>query len=276
MIVILLILAGITIATLGGENGLFARAKQAKEETQKETATEQINLLISDVYVKSYAEKQEEPTLQDLADGFCNAEGTEYVDIKTRNVSALATVDVTGYTAIYVKLEKYPYEFKIDDTLKIASIDGVEVSSTIGSTNNGDTSSGGTDSSDSTNNSNNSNSGISSEQYEAMQATIVQLQEEVSNLTDSLKNYATKEYADSLPQNVGNYTDLSWTLLGSTTSTSYVKADANIDDYNYIVVVTKDASNSLVNPAYMGVEKFKTCTSSKNIFSSMGRNGSVG
>jgi type II secretory pathway pseudopilin PulG len=32
-IIILLILAGITIATLGGENGLFARAKQAKNNT---------------------------------------------------------------------------------------------------------------------------------------------------------------------------------------------------------------------------------------------------
>ena len=41
-IVVLLILAGITIATLTGENGMLAKATQAKEEYQKEQAKEKI------------------------------------------------------------------------------------------------------------------------------------------------------------------------------------------------------------------------------------------
>ena len=64
-------MAGIAIWALTGENGLFARAKEARQKTQKEAATEKINLVIADVYTKSYAEKQENPTLQDLADGLC-------------------------------------------------------------------------------------------------------------------------------------------------------------------------------------------------------------
>lgn len=39
-IIILLILAGISIATLTGENGLFSRAKQAKNEYENAQNTE--------------------------------------------------------------------------------------------------------------------------------------------------------------------------------------------------------------------------------------------
>ena len=39
-IIILLILAGITIGALTGENGLFTRAKQAKEKTNRFTPNE--------------------------------------------------------------------------------------------------------------------------------------------------------------------------------------------------------------------------------------------
>ncbi len=43
-IIILIILAGITIATLTGENGLFARAKEAKLETKRSQIIEWLNL----------------------------------------------------------------------------------------------------------------------------------------------------------------------------------------------------------------------------------------
>lgn len=45
-IIILLILAGITINQLTGENGLFARAKEATEKTKIETAREKLQLAI--------------------------------------------------------------------------------------------------------------------------------------------------------------------------------------------------------------------------------------
>ena len=45
-IIILLILAGITIGTLGGENGLFARAKQARQNTLD--AQENENIVLAD------------------------------------------------------------------------------------------------------------------------------------------------------------------------------------------------------------------------------------
>lgn len=46
-IIVLLILATITIAALSGENGLFKKADTASEETRKQTATEIMNLKIT-------------------------------------------------------------------------------------------------------------------------------------------------------------------------------------------------------------------------------------
>ena len=51
-IIILLILGGIAIATLTGENGLFARAKQAKENYSVSSAKEKLQLAISDLMVE--------------------------------------------------------------------------------------------------------------------------------------------------------------------------------------------------------------------------------
>ena len=45
-IIVLLILAGVTIAALSGDNGILKRATQAKTKTGKENAEEQIKLAI--------------------------------------------------------------------------------------------------------------------------------------------------------------------------------------------------------------------------------------
>ena len=45
-VIVLLILAGVTIAALSGDNGILTRAKEAKEKTEKENIIEQVNLAI--------------------------------------------------------------------------------------------------------------------------------------------------------------------------------------------------------------------------------------
>ena len=45
-IIVLLILAGVTINALSGENGILKRATQAKSKTGRSNALEQINLAI--------------------------------------------------------------------------------------------------------------------------------------------------------------------------------------------------------------------------------------
>ncbi len=51
-IIVLLILAGVTIASLSGENGILQKASEAKEKTNKEDAEESIKLLVTEVQME--------------------------------------------------------------------------------------------------------------------------------------------------------------------------------------------------------------------------------
>ena len=89
-IIVLLILAGISILALTGENGLLGKSNTASEETQKQTATEIINLKITNIQIATYTKKQQMPNLQDLANGLCNDEENEieYVITKDKPVAS--------------------------------------------------------------------------------------------------------------------------------------------------------------------------------------------
>lgn len=66
-IIILLILAGVTIAMLTGENAIFNKAKKSEEETRKQTATEILNLKITNTQIATYSKEKRMPTLKELA-----------------------------------------------------------------------------------------------------------------------------------------------------------------------------------------------------------------
>ena len=53
-IIVLLILAGVSIAMLTGENGILTQANSAKSETAKQEAVEKINLELNAVKAKIY------------------------------------------------------------------------------------------------------------------------------------------------------------------------------------------------------------------------------
>lgn len=124
-IIILLILAGIIIGQLTN-SGLLENTKTAKNESNKETATETINLKITNVQILTYAEKQRMPTLKELADNFCDDNDFDKVIEKTE-VGSLTKISNENPTAIIAKLKAYPYEFEINSSLQLASIDGVKV-----------------------------------------------------------------------------------------------------------------------------------------------------
>lgn len=125
-IVVLLILAGITIGALT-RNGLFDKAKTARDKSEKSQATETMNLKITNIQISSYSEKQELPDLQYLADKLCEDNDIEYVLSKSKNQASLDKIDVTNVASIFTKLKEYPYEFEIDNELKLKSIDGIKV-----------------------------------------------------------------------------------------------------------------------------------------------------
>ena len=66
-IIVLIILASVAIYLSLGNNGIFIRAKEAKEKTNKQEATDIINLKITTAQMNKYAEKQVMPTLKELS-----------------------------------------------------------------------------------------------------------------------------------------------------------------------------------------------------------------
>ncbi len=126
-IIVLLILAGVTIATLTGDNGLLKKAQTGSEETEKSQATETMNLKITNIQISSYAENHQLPNLQYLADKLCEDNDMEYVLTETKKHASLDKIDVTNISSIYTKLKAYPYEFEINSSLQLASIDGIKI-----------------------------------------------------------------------------------------------------------------------------------------------------
>lgn len=128
-IIILIILAGVAINLGLGENGLVNRAKVARDETTKQTATEKMNLKITSKQMDTYAKEQRMPTLKELSLELKNDDEIAYVTEESKVASTIYEVG-DNPTTIYTKLNDYPYEFEINSSLQLASIDGVKTSNT--------------------------------------------------------------------------------------------------------------------------------------------------
>ena len=126
-IVVLIILASVSLNILLGNNGLLNKAQTASDETKKSQATETMNLKITNIQISSYAETQQLPNLQYLADKLCEDNDMEYVLTASKEHASLDKIDVTNISSIFTKLKEYPYEFEINSSLQLASIDGISV-----------------------------------------------------------------------------------------------------------------------------------------------------
>ena len=127
-IVVLIILASVGIYLSLGNNGIFTRAKEAKERTNKQTATEIINLKITTAQMNKYAEEQRMPTLKELSLVFGNDNEIEYVTEQSKKrASTEYNVQSENPSSIFIKLNEYPYEFEINGQLQLASIDGIKL-----------------------------------------------------------------------------------------------------------------------------------------------------
>ena len=108
-IIILLILAGITIGTLAGDNGLFARAKEAKIKQLKAQAKENIELAIMYIEVDSTA-NGENVTLQTLHDKLPSKDENIIVEEYKDGESELhATYEISNKV----------FNYKIDDNFNV-------------------------------------------------------------------------------------------------------------------------------------------------------------
>ena len=107
-IIILLILAGITIATLSGENGLLSKAKRAKEAEIKAEMREELTLALHDLQI----EKRAEATLDDVTQDWINGQ------IKKYECTVNDDASLSGKQVI-MKKDKIIGKFLIDGNLNI-------------------------------------------------------------------------------------------------------------------------------------------------------------
>ncbi len=133
-IIVLIILASISISLIFTQNnGLIGNAKDAVNKTKEQMATEKINLKITNSQINSYAISQRMPTLQELANDFCEDNEIQYVTLESKKVASLEKIDIGEATSIFTKLKEYPYEFEINSSLQLASIDGVKIANNTSS-----------------------------------------------------------------------------------------------------------------------------------------------
>ena len=88
-IIVLLILAGVTISALSGENGILQRSTDAKRETEKEDARDRITMTLAELQMERYTGTQ---SMED----FLNSKFDSVVD----NGDGTYTVTLDGYEAI--------------------------------------------------------------------------------------------------------------------------------------------------------------------------------
>ncbi len=239
-IIVLLILAGVTLNLLIGENGIFAKANLAKEETNKKTATEKINLKITNLQVNSYAEKQQMPTLQDLADNFCEDNEIQYVDLASQKVGSLNKIEVGNNNSIFTKLKEYPYEFEINSKLQLASINGVKIAD----------------------NSNNS------EEIEALKTAISNMQGQIDDLKTTNNSLQTRI------QTLENSSEISVTTIDITTpstASQWIKIASYPSGYtkdNTIITgyIQNQLGDNVVFPYYRGTNTAQIKSSNDGIY----------
>ena len=89
-IIVLLILAGVSIAMLTGDNGILTQSKTAKTDTEKAEAVERINLALNAALAAAMEDSSNVPTVDNVKahDSIFSQTGTKYeVDDTTKSGS---------------------------------------------------------------------------------------------------------------------------------------------------------------------------------------------
>ena len=110
-IIVLLILAGVSIAMLTGNNGILTQANNSKSETAKAEAVEKINLTLNAIKAKIYEEQVNESTYSPL--------DTTGTDVESK-ISPIMNSDLPGITKKATTDGEYTYNVKADGTLEIS------------------------------------------------------------------------------------------------------------------------------------------------------------
>ena len=121
-IIVLLILAGVTIITLTGENGILKRATTAGQKTNEETAKEELKLLITEARLDLASEKQIiNPKIEDIAKWIKDNYDTEIDMTITYKKTSSVIIENNGITTEidFAEIQYKGYKFVLKKDLTI-------------------------------------------------------------------------------------------------------------------------------------------------------------
>ena len=111
-IIVLLILAGVLIAMLTGDNGILTQSKNAKTDTEKAEAVERINLALNAALAAAMEDSSNAPTVANVKahDSIFSQTDTKYeVDDTTKSGSITITYTNGSITATGSILTTSPF-----------------------------------------------------------------------------------------------------------------------------------------------------------------------
>ena len=115
-IIVLLILAGVTIMSVTGENGILSRSISAREETKKAQALEELKEKIMEVQI----DKKGDATLQDIIEALESDTKNNYM-VSTELATITNTMpNLADKTELYVLYKDY--WFKINSKLEVSFV----------------------------------------------------------------------------------------------------------------------------------------------------------
>ena len=127
-IIILLILAGVSIASLG-ENGLFNKTKQARTFSRKASAEEVINLKLTEIQLKYSGKVTLETILEELKKD--EEKEIDVIEVRTEEVATISCEIPAGTVqeidVIVNKYDEFTFTIgKIENKIQISKICGID------------------------------------------------------------------------------------------------------------------------------------------------------
>jgi len=114
-IIVLLILAGVSIAMLTGQNGILTQANSAKSETTKAEAIEKISLALNAVKAKVYEMKVQNSSYNPLGDSSTET-GADAADGLEANITSILKVDAIAQKSNTASENNGNYVYKLNGT----------------------------------------------------------------------------------------------------------------------------------------------------------------
>ena len=117
-IIVLLILAGVTIAALSGDNGILTNASKSKQENALGEAKDMVAMAVNEATNAYYSYTYANGSATDVAPGDPQATAETFINKLTSKLSATVTLSITNHKVTLTTTDKNPTSVSADISAK--------------------------------------------------------------------------------------------------------------------------------------------------------------